>query len=340
MGFWHDHQGVDVQAFHFEQVDSTMLRAAKLRMRYPDQPLVVWADTQAQGRGRLGRDWTSPTGGAWMSMVWPAMRPPGDYAPLPLVVGQAVLRTLRRELNRTQRGVVAELQLKWPNDVLLAGHKVAGVICQSLPGTEVGGADDTGRDTANDTADDAGNDTGRDMADDAGDEPACSAAERTWADHGLSSPSAPVSSATSQADAKAGPCIIIGIGINLNFAASQLPPPVQQTATTVLDQTGQRVDVSRIVQALAHRLASVLPRFERAGLDPPLRQAIEANLLGVGQTVEVMDPGNAAVAGLWRGIDDQGRLVLEQAQMRTVRVAPGPRAAVVISPHGAALPQH
>lgn len=83
---------------------------------------VVLASSQTAGRGRLGRDWVSPTGGAYFSAV---LRPGvglADVSALSLVVGLGVAR-----------GLIAlgiDSRLKWPNDVLLSDGKVAGVLLE------------------------------------------------------------------------------------------------------------------------------------------------------------------------------------------------------------------
>ncbi len=84
----------------------------------------VIADEQTAGRGRAERRWSSPAGlGVWMSLV---LRPLGlrDPGVLPLVVGVAVARAL----DAFARPAVP--QIKWPNDVLLAGRKVGGILCE------------------------------------------------------------------------------------------------------------------------------------------------------------------------------------------------------------------
>ncbi|HMC94740.1 MAG TPA: biotin--[acetyl-CoA-carboxylase] ligase, partial [Polyangia bacterium] len=74
--------------------------------------LVVGADTQTAGRGRLGRAWHSPAGeNLYFSVVLRPDRPPAEIPPLTLLVGAAVAVALRR-LGLSPR-------LKWPNDVQL-----------------------------------------------------------------------------------------------------------------------------------------------------------------------------------------------------------------------------
>jgi BirA family transcriptional regulator, biotin operon repressor / biotin---[acetyl-CoA-carboxylase] ligase len=83
---------------------------------------VVLAEEQTEGRGRDGRTWRSPAGGAWLGMV---LRP-----------GHVALGALSVRAGLVVADAVDELlgkpaaQLKWPNDVLLADRKVAGVLCE------------------------------------------------------------------------------------------------------------------------------------------------------------------------------------------------------------------
>ncbi len=84
---------------------------------------VVLADEQVAGRGRHGREWQSPPGmGIWLGYLF---QPSGsiDGGVVALRVGMAIVDALG-ELGATPR-------LKWPNDVLVNGRKVAGVLCEA-----------------------------------------------------------------------------------------------------------------------------------------------------------------------------------------------------------------
>jgi biotin-[acetyl-CoA-carboxylase] ligase BirA-like protein len=88
----------------------------------------VLADVQTRGRGRQGRSWHSPAGqGIWLTYL---VRPPGplETGVLALRVGLAVAASLER--------LGCRPRVKWPNDVLLDGRKVAGILCEarSMPG--------------------------------------------------------------------------------------------------------------------------------------------------------------------------------------------------------------
>lgn len=89
----------------------------------PDGTVVV-ADHQTRGRGRSGRSWHSTPGqGLAMSVLLHLSCEPGARSTLPLVVGLALARALER------LGVDADLE--WPNDLVLSGRKVAGILCEA-----------------------------------------------------------------------------------------------------------------------------------------------------------------------------------------------------------------
>lgn len=92
----------------------------------PDGTLVM-AETQTSGKGRLERRWFSPPGGIFMSMI---MRPrvnPEKVPGLALVTGYSLALTVSHFLNDRNKSRVS---LKWPNDVLIGGKKVAGILCE------------------------------------------------------------------------------------------------------------------------------------------------------------------------------------------------------------------
>ncbi len=89
---------------------------------------VLVADEQTAGRGRLGRPWSSPPGTSLS--VSCLLRPPaaveqGQWSWLPLLVGVATVEAVR-----DAAGV--EARLKWPNDVLLDGGKLAGILVERV----------------------------------------------------------------------------------------------------------------------------------------------------------------------------------------------------------------
>ncbi len=103
---------------HLRVVDSTNARARGLAAAHAPHGTVVTASAQTAGRGRQGRTWTAPAGRALLCSV--LIREPPRL--LPLIAGVAVADT-----------VGPDARLKWPNDVLVDGRKVAGILVEGRP---------------------------------------------------------------------------------------------------------------------------------------------------------------------------------------------------------------
>ena len=87
---------------------------------------VVVAEEQTSGRGRRGRTWeSSARAGLWWSLLLRPGVPADRLGWLPLVVGVGVARGVRS-------AVGVEVALKWPNDVLMEGRKLAGILAERL----------------------------------------------------------------------------------------------------------------------------------------------------------------------------------------------------------------
>lgn len=105
----------------FAEVGSTNDVAARAGRLGADEGLTVFAETQRAGRGRHGRPWSSAPGlGLWFSVL---LRPRGT-GPLALLAAAAVAGAVEETVGQPA-GV------KWPNDVLLDGRKVAGVLIEA-----------------------------------------------------------------------------------------------------------------------------------------------------------------------------------------------------------------
>ncbi len=88
---------------------------------------VLLAERQTAGQGRRGRDWTSPAGGLYLSVLFrPTGVAPGRLPWLTLLAGVALVRTAR--------GFGVEASLKWPNDLLIGDAKAAGVLAETTAG--------------------------------------------------------------------------------------------------------------------------------------------------------------------------------------------------------------
>ncbi len=84
---------------------------------------VVIAEEQTAGRGRDGRTWRSPPGGVWLGML--VLPPFPNAGVLSLRAGLVVADVVDELLGRAQAA------LKWPNDVLVDGRKLAGILCEA-----------------------------------------------------------------------------------------------------------------------------------------------------------------------------------------------------------------
>jgi BirA family biotin operon repressor/biotin-[acetyl-CoA-carboxylase] ligase len=118
-----------MRRIHYDIIDSTNSEARRLAEMHPGERLLVTAATQSAGRGRQGRVWHSPRGGAWLSLVWPVGREPRTYLPVSLVAAAA----LRRAVMKLAGHALGHLCIKWPNDLLIADKKVAGILCELFP---------------------------------------------------------------------------------------------------------------------------------------------------------------------------------------------------------------
>lgn len=104
---------------------STNDRADELRSAGAPAFTVVVAEKQTAGRGRAGRHWVSGAGdGVWLSLLVPAASSEAGGTVMPLLAGLAVARAVEETVPE------ADPRVKWPNDVLVAGRKVAGILCE------------------------------------------------------------------------------------------------------------------------------------------------------------------------------------------------------------------
>jgi BirA family biotin operon repressor/biotin-[acetyl-CoA-carboxylase] ligase len=108
---------------HLRRADSTNERARGLAANGAPHGTLVTASEQTAGRGRQGRTWSAPAGRALLCSL--LLRDPPRL--LPLTAGVAVAEVVERLVPG------AEAKLKWPNDVLVGGRKVAGILVEGRP---------------------------------------------------------------------------------------------------------------------------------------------------------------------------------------------------------------
>lgn len=112
------------EIYYFDSIDSTNTKAKELAEEgHPSGTLVV-ADRQTAGKGRRGRSWESPMGiGIFMTLMLKPEINPNHASMLTLVAAMATTRAIRRVT-----GVPA--MIKWPNDIVMNGKKVCGILTE------------------------------------------------------------------------------------------------------------------------------------------------------------------------------------------------------------------
>jgi BirA family biotin operon repressor/biotin-[acetyl-CoA-carboxylase] ligase len=173
-------------SLHYEpSCSSTQDLAREAAIAGADQGWTVITDVQLEGRGRHGRAWVAPRETALLFST--ILHPPVDVLPLlPLLAALSVAGGIE-----AATGVVAHL--KWPNDVLVNDHKLAGILLEH-PG---------------------------------------------------------------------GAAVILGVGVNVNQLAADLPPG----ATSLLALTGRSLDREPLLAAILNDLANAYDRADREGVD-------------------------------------------------------------------------
>jgi BirA family transcriptional regulator, biotin operon repressor / biotin---[acetyl-CoA-carboxylase] ligase len=229
----------------FDELDSTSLHARRLlaagEVRAEAGPVLFQATRQTGGVGRFGRAWASPVGGLWCTLLVPLERGRVDLLDgLGLRVGVACLRAVRSAMAGSGRE--AEVRLKWPNDVLIGGKKVLGVLSEGVPGR---GA--------------------------------------LW--------------------------VMIGVGVNANFGAGELPPGLRRAPTTLRDELGRDVDLNELRRELCDGLLGALASEDNAAALETARGALH----GLGEPAWLRLPGGLEMSGTLVGLSDEGVPVLRGA---------------------------
>jgi BirA family transcriptional regulator, biotin operon repressor / biotin---[acetyl-CoA-carboxylase] ligase len=107
-----------------DEVASTNDLAKSLANEGEEEGLVITAKTQLAGRGRMGRSWSSPEGGLYLSVILRPKVPPEDMLRLTVLACVPVAETIEEASG-------CKATVKWPNDVEIGGKKVAGLLVES-----------------------------------------------------------------------------------------------------------------------------------------------------------------------------------------------------------------
>ena len=108
----------------YKKVDSTNDVAYELAEKGMKEGTVILSEEQAKGKGRQGRQWISPSkGGIYMSCIARPAIAPNEIARITLLAAVAVAKAIRTAAS-------LEVQIKWPNDIIIEGRKLCGILTE------------------------------------------------------------------------------------------------------------------------------------------------------------------------------------------------------------------
>lgn len=239
--------GRDIRVF--EQTTSTNDVVEKLARDGVKEGVVVFAESQTKGRGRLGRVWTSPVRkGLWFSILLRPDLRPQETTQLTIAAATAIWRAIHAET-----GISAEI--KWPNDILIRGRKVVGIL------TEL-------------------------------------SAEVDRVKH-----------------------VTLGIGVDVNLTASEMPAELRKIATSLRIESGKAVSRAELATAILRELDRDYARVCGGGF-AKLADEWEEHCTTIGQPV-VVSMGTRKIRGRAESLDDDGALLVRTEHGHLERVIGG-----------------
>lgn len=267
---------MDIDVHRFGTIASTSLHAREVIER-GDGPRVATAYVAAEqtgGVGRMGRAYCSPRGGLWLTLVVPfgggGARVPREVVEgLGLRLGVACVEAVRGVMGGS--GAEGRVELKWPNDVMVGGKKVLGILTELIRAR-----------TGADKRVGAGAVAGTDPPDGG------SVARGGTRGAGAEEP---------------GGFVCVGVGINCNFGIEALDASLRERATTLMAERGGPVDLAALeADVLARLVAAVCER----GLPERTLAVARGALHGVGEAATIHVPGGEVVRGTLVGLDERG----------------------------------
>ena len=226
------------QVYFAEEVDSTNTWGKRLAEEGAPHGTLVVADEQTQGRGRRGRSWQSPKGtNISMTLILRPDLEPARASMLTIVMGLSVAQGLKELLK-------LPVQIKWPNDAVLNGHKLCGIL------TEM-------------------------------------SAQIDYINY-----------------------VVVGTGINVNLP--EVPEELKDIATSLLIETGHRVNRAEVIGAVLRAFARNYESFLAAGDLTGLLNAYNEILANRDRQVRVLDP-KEPYDGVALGINARGELLVKKA---------------------------
>ncbi len=218
-----------------DETTSTNTQALEAAQSGAPDGTVIIAERQTAGRGRLARTWESPAGcNLYVSVIVRQLPPMDRLGWLPLITASAMAAAIR-----SLTGLPPAL--KWPNDVMLGGKKVGGVLCESQA-------------------------LGTDAA-----------------------------------------CVVVGIGLNVNWRESDMPPEIRPLATSLAAQSRKPADRVRLLAILLLELERRIDRWRNGELSS-LADEYRTHCGTIGQAVRVELGTGKQVEGMVTAIESDGAL--------------------------------
>lgn len=117
---------VGKEIYYFPELKSTNIRAKEKALHGAEEiseGTLIVAERQSAGKGRLGREWFSPVGGIWFSVILYPQLSPSYISRITLMTAVAVVKSIK---------ICTQIksQIKWPNDILINEKKVCGILTE------------------------------------------------------------------------------------------------------------------------------------------------------------------------------------------------------------------
>ena len=227
---------------YVSETGSTNRDASALGESGAPEGVVVAAGLQTAGRGRMSRVWFSPpNANLYFSVLLRPAVSPERASSLSLVAGLAVSEALAECAPQTRP------MIKWPNDILIGGRKVCGILCEMQIETD------------------------------------CCVRQ-----------------------------VVVGIGVNLNVGAEDLPDELKSRATSLQIEAGHRFSRAAVIAAILHRFEPLYRGWCADGFGPLAERTAARDFL-FGKTIS-LDQGGIRIEGRVCGLGSDGALRLETAR--------------------------
>tara|TARA_Y100001934_G_scaffold189847_1_gene223798 strand:- start:5525 stop:6499 length:975 start_codon:yes stop_codon:yes gene_type:complete len=233
----------------FNKTASTNDIVEKIARDGAPEGVVVFAETQTRGRGRMGRRWVSPAKkGLWFSILLRPNLRTESATQITVSTATALARAISSVIDR-------KVEIKWPNDLLIDGKKIAGIL------TEM------------------------------------------------------------SAELDGIKYLVVGIGVDVNLSASELPPELLGIATSLRMVAGKKIDrpalAARMLEELDHDYSRIV-----AGQFRELAEEWENQCVTLGKNVSI-SIGDQRISGRAESLDVDGSLMVRTSHGRLERIIGG-----------------